>query len=164
MADVDWPLPNTHKPVIDSFTVSVPALLRRVEMDDGEDRVRRTATQRPTQVQAQIDIGLADLATLRRWIEEDIDQGRLWFNLLAWVDDAYQWIEARLVGRDGGLVEVTLIDEITYRVALTYEVRQLPRQADAAYQTALVGGPAELDALFDAFDRAINVELRDAAA
>lgn len=164
MADITWPLPCTFKPQIDGFALTAPNLTRRTEFDDGEDRVRRTASQRPTRFAAQIDIALADMAVLRRWVEEDADQGRLWFNLTAFVDASYQTIEARFAPRDSGLFEASLVDEVTWRVSFAYEVRQMPRASDQVYYTALVGGQAALDDLFGLFNTLINVNLRDAAA
>lgn len=164
MADITWPLPNRFKPQIDGFALTAPNLTRRTEFDDGDDRVRRTASQRTTRFTVSIDIELGDMAVLRRWVEEDLDQGRLWFNLTAFVDDGYREIEARLLPRDNGLFEARLVDEVTWRVSFGYEVRALPRIEDEAYFTALVGGPDQADALFTDFNNALFFDLRDATA
>ncbi|MEM7529374.1 MAG: hypothetical protein AAF416_17170 [Pseudomonadota bacterium] len=157
MATVDWPLPCRHKPILDSVREEAPNLLRRIQFEEGADRVRRTASRKPHIYRAEFECTPAERAVLRRWVYEDVDAGRQWFNLEAWVDGGYQWIEARIVpASDETLYEATPERQDMMRISLSYEVRELPRLGDDDYLCALVGGPdslaiwaAELDAAID---------------
>ena len=163
MAAVDWPLPQAHRPVLDSLRMRAPSLLRRTEFEDGPDRVRRTVHVRPHIFQASFDVSAADLAVLRRWVEEEINGGADWFNLEAAVDGRYLWLEARLVESDGGLYDAQPVDQQTFGVSLGYELRELPRLADADFLAGLLGGGDALTVWAAELDIAVNVELPQAA-
>ncbi|MFB9148762.1 hypothetical protein [Roseovarius ramblicola] len=128
-----WPFPDLFKPQIDSWQMTMPGVTRRTEFDEGEDRVRRTAHFRPHRQRFDIDIRRADLPVLRRWFYEDADGGRLWFEMSALVDDAYQTVEARIVGDGRDAMSARLVGDHDYRLSLEIEIRGLPRVADAEY-------------------------------
>ena len=156
MAVIDWPLPHRHKPVLDSFQIQAPSLLRRTEFEDGPDRTRRTATSRPFVYQAIFECTHHEHAALRRWVHEDADAGAAWFNLEAWIDGTYQWVEARIVPGDGQLYQAAPVDNVELSISLSYEVRELPRLGDADYITALIGGQDALALWCDGLAQALD--------
>ena len=163
MADVDWPLPNDFKPVLDRVRRAAPNKLRRTAMEDGPDRIRQVANFRPHVFTDTFEINAADTAILRRWIEEDLGEGALWFNLNAYVDGSYTWVEARIIALEENLLELTPAGDRHMQFTLTYEVRELPRAADEAYFAALVGGADQLAAMISELDLAVNTDLKAAA-
>jgi hypothetical protein len=130
-----WPFQDRFKPQFDSWQLQMPSLTRRTEFEDGADRVRRTASFKPTRQKLEIDIPRRDLAVLRRWYDEEIDGGRLWFTMPAFVDDDYQEVEARIVDDGSGPFVVRPSGDHDYRVAFEIELRGLPRVDDATYLT-----------------------------
>jgi hypothetical protein len=130
---LEWPLPDRFKPQIGGWQMRMPSVTRRTEFDDGEDRVRRTAHFRPHRQRFDIDIRRADLAVLRRWFYEDIDGGRLWFELPVFIDDAYAKVEARIVDDGQDAMTARLEGDLDYRVSIELEIRRLPRLSDAEY-------------------------------
>jgi len=130
---VQWPLPDRFKPQISGWQMRMPGLTRRAQFDDGPDRVRRTAHQRPVRQRFDLDILRTDMPVLRRWYLEDLDGGRLWFELSAFVDDAYQTVEARLVDDGEGPWTARLAGDFEYRLSMEIEIRALPRLDDARY-------------------------------
>lgn len=140
-----WPLHDGFKPQFSSFELSPPSLVRRSEFDDGEDRIRRTAHMRPYRCRFEIDVLRADMAVLRRWWLEDIDAGRLWFIMPAFVDDAYRDVEARIIDAGEGPWRQRLFGDDWYRVSIEMEIRELPRVADDLF--ALRVWPSRPDAV-----------------
>lgn len=132
---VRWPFQDRFKPLFDSWQLQMPSLTRRIEFEDGEDRVRRTAHARPIRQSLEIDIKRRDFAVLRRWYHEDIDGGRLWFTMPVLVDEAYTEVEARIVDDGSGPFRLTLVGDHEYRVALDLEIRAMPRVDDGTYYT-----------------------------
>jgi hypothetical protein len=130
---LQWPLPDRFKPQFDSWQFQMPSVTRRSEFADGEDRVRRTAHFRPVRQRFNLDIRRSDLAVLRRWFYEDIDGGRLWFEMQALVDDDYQTVEARIIDQGEDAWTGRLIGDFEYRISLDIEIRRLPRLDDAQY-------------------------------
>lgn len=128
-----WPLHDTFKPQFNSFELSPPSLVRRSEFDDGEDRIRRTAHLRPFSMRFDIDVARADMPILRRWWLEDIDAGRLWFDLPAFVDSDYRTVQARIVDAGDGPWRQRLFGDAFYRVSIELEIRALPRVEDAVF-------------------------------
>lgn len=159
MAAVDWPLADAYKPVLADLRRRAPNLTRRTQMEDGPDRIRRVSTFRPHVFSDTFEIVAEEAAVLRRWIEEELDQGRLWFNMQIWTDGAYVWMEARLVARDDHLYELSPVDQKKMAVSLTYEVKALPVADDCAYLEASVGGASALTNVILDLDTAINTEL-----
>lgn len=119
--------------------------------------------RRPHVIQASWDFRAADLGIFCRWVSEDLDEGRLWFNLPAFIDAAYQMIAARIVPDGEDLYTATLRPDEEYRVGLTLEVREMPRLGNEAHAAALLGGEAGAGSIIDALDVAVNVELPEAA-
>ena len=96
-------------------------------------------------------------------LEEDLGEGALWFNLNAYVDGSYTWVEARIIALEENLLELTPAGDRHMQFTLTYEVRELPRAADEAYFAALVGGADQLAAMISELDLAVNTDLKAAA-
>lgn len=143
-----WPLQDAFKPQFNSFEISPPSLVRRSEFDDGEDRIRRTAHLRPYAMRFDIDIARTDMAVLRRWWHEDIDAGRLWFDLPAFVDDAYRKVSARFMDTGDGPWRARLFGDVFYRLSFELEIRALPRVDDDVF--ALRVWPSRPTAVQDA--------------
>lgn len=134
-----WPFPDLFKPQLNGWQMTMPSVTRRTEFDDGADRVRRTADFRPFRQRFDLDIRRADLGVLRRWFYEDADGGRLWFEMPAFIDDAYATVEARIVDDGNGPFSLRLVDDFDYRVTMEIEIRRLPRLPDAVYYSRLGG-------------------------
>lgn len=163
MAAADWPLPTRFRPLLAGFGFRAPNVVRRTPFEDGEDRVRRTADHRPHVYSADFEILHTEYPVLRRWVDEDINGGQLWFNMNCWIDGAYRWVEARIIGTDASLFEAVAETQQKLTLRMSYEVRELPRLDDTAYMIAVVGGQAEFDVWVSELDIAVNTELKAAA-
>lgn len=128
-----WPFRDVFKPVFSSLALRAPGLTRRAEFEDGEDRVRRTAHSRPHAQRLEIDIPRRDLGVFRRWFDEEIDGGRLWFRMPAFIDDGYREIEARIVDTGEGPYGARLVGDFEYRLSFELEIRDLPRSDDRSF-------------------------------
>lgn len=130
---VQWPLPHRFKPQIGGWQMRMPSVTRRTQFDEGEDRVRRTAHFRPHRQRFDIDIRRTELPVLRRWFYEELDGGRLWFEMPVFIDDAYATVEARIVDDGEDAIPARLEGDLDYRISLELEIRRLPRLPDAEY-------------------------------
>jgi len=166
MATVNWPFTDAFKPQFNGYELSSPSLVRRTDFEDGEDRVRRTGHHKPSTFRAEFDILRAEMGVFRRWLSDDIDHGRLWFNMPAFIDDTYQIIEARLIADGDKMYTARLIDDINWRVSLSLEIRELPQISDAIYLPHAADRDLfyETVPLSDLLDQAINVDLKGAAS
>lgn len=134
---VDWPFQDRFKPQFESFDLRMPSLVRRTEFEEGEDRVRRTASRRPARLRFEIDIARRDFAVLRRWYDQELGGGSRWFFMPVLIDDAYERVEARIYDDGSGPFRLRLVGDREYRVAMEIEIRDLPRVDDATYYTRL---------------------------
>jgi hypothetical protein len=139
--------------------LSPPNLLRRSEFDDGEARVRRRAATRPAGVTLTYELQHFEAAAFRRWVQVDLDAGRLWFNLDAFVDDRYQTVEARMVPEGEELYALEYKDDQTWRLSLIIEVRELPFASEEEYAVSLLGGGDRATSVIAGLHQALHEDL-----